>query len=119
MTDAGPNGMLEWSDHRVARVRRLCADTGVRLIIHTLSAVNVAEFVPHMTDAVDAYLAANIDLAAKLEAEVIVHAGMHFSERIDIRTRASLEDAYPTAVVAWLYKSRPSGRWTCTTAPSP
>lgn len=91
MTDAGPNGLLEWSDHRVARIRRLCADSGVRLLLHTLSGVNVAEFVPHMTEAVDAYLLANIELAAKLEADVIVHAGMHFSERIDVRTRASLE----------------------------
>jgi sugar phosphate isomerase/epimerase len=91
MTDAGPNGLLEWSDHRVSRMRRLCADTGVRLIIHTLSAVNVAEFVPHMREAVDEYLAANIALAAKLDAEVIVHAGLHFSERIEMRTKASLE----------------------------
>src|SRR5262245_17258931 len=81
MTDAGPNALGEWSEHRVARVRRMCAELDARLIIHTLSAVNTAEFVPHMSEAVDAYLAANIDLAAKIEAEVIVHAGLHFSER--------------------------------------
>lgn len=91
MTDAGPNGLNEWKNDRIERVRSLCADSGVRLIIHTLSAVNVAEFVPHMTEAVDAYLQANIDLAAKLNAEVIVHAGMHFSERIPLRTQVSIE----------------------------
>lgn len=91
MTDAGPNGLNEWKNDRIERVRSLCADSGVRLIIHTLSAVNVAEFVPHMTEAVDAYLQANIDLAAKLNAEIIVHAGMHFSERIPLRTQVSIE----------------------------
>jgi sugar phosphate isomerase/epimerase len=91
MTDAGPNGLNEWKNDRVERMRSLCADSGVRLIIHTLSAVNVAEFVPHMSEAVDAYLQANIDLAAKLDAEIIVHAGMHFSERIPLRTKVSIE----------------------------
>jgi sugar phosphate isomerase/epimerase len=91
MTDAGANGLLTWTPERIERVRRLCADKDVHLIIHTLSAVNVAEFVPHMTEAVDAYLAANVDLAAKLAAQVIVHAGMHFSERIDLRTKVSIE----------------------------
>jgi len=91
MTDAGANSLASWDADRVARMRKLCADRGVRLILHTLSAVNVAEFVQHMTDAVDAYLAANVDLAAKLGAEVIVHAGMHFSERIELRTKVSIE----------------------------
>jgi sugar phosphate isomerase/epimerase len=90
-TDAGPNGLTEWSDDRAASIRRLCDERGVRLIIHTLSAVNVAEFVPHMTEAVDAYLGANVDLAAKLRADIIVHAGMHFRERIELRTKVSIE----------------------------
>jgi len=91
MTDAGPNRLNAWRNDRVERMRSLCVDSGVRLIIHTLSAVNVAEFVPHMSEAVDAYLQANIDLAAKLNAEIIVHAGMHFSERIPLRTKVSIE----------------------------
>lgn len=91
MTDAGANSLDAWSDDRVAKVRRLASDLKVKLIIHTLSAVNVAEFVPGMRDAVDQYLAANVDLAAKLDADVIVHAGMHFSERLDMRMRASIE----------------------------
>jgi sugar phosphate isomerase/epimerase len=91
MTDAGPNGLNEWKNDRIERVRGLCADRDIRLIIHTLSAVNVAEFVPHMTEAVDAYLQANIDLAAKLNAEIIVHGGMHFSERVQLRTKVSIE----------------------------
>jgi sugar phosphate isomerase/epimerase len=90
-TDAGANGLLAWSGDRAERVRRLAEERGVKLIIHTLSAVNVAEFVPHMTEAVDAYLGANVDLAARLRADIIVHAGMHFRERIEQRTKASVE----------------------------
>ena len=90
-TDAEPNALSEWPEDRVQRVRRVCDDAGLRLVVHTLSAVNVAEFVPYMADAVDAYLAANIDLAARIGAEVIVHAGLHFSERVELRMRVSLE----------------------------
>ena len=91
MTDSGPNGLTEWKPERIEGLRRLCAERNVRLIIHTLSGVNVAEFVPHMTEAVDAYLAANVDLAATLNAEIIVHAGYHFSSVIEARTKVSTE----------------------------
>jgi len=91
MTDAGANSLDAWPKQRVAALRDLATSSGVKLIIHTLSAVNVAEFVPGMSAAVDDYLAANIDLAQKLDAAVIVHAGMHFSERVEMRTRTSIE----------------------------
>src|SRR5262249_5445714 len=91
MTDAGPNGLREWPDERAAALRAVSARTGTRVMLHTLSAVNTAEFVPHMSEAVDEYLGANIDLAAKLGADVIVHAGMHFGDRIEMRVAASIE----------------------------
>jgi len=91
MTDAGRNGLREWPDDRVAALRALCARTSTRVGLHTLSAVNAAEFVPFMSEAVDQYLDANIDLAAKLRADVIVHAGIQFGDRIDMRVAASIE----------------------------
>ena len=53
---------------RVRRVRQLCEQHEIQLGIHTLSAVNVAEFVPFLSDAVDAYIAAHVDLGKKLAA---------------------------------------------------
>lgn len=90
-TDAGPNALSQWPDDRIQRVRQLCDDAGLRLTIHTLSGVNVAEFVQHAAEGVDAYLAANIDLAARLQADVIVHAGFQFRDRVDLRKQTSLE----------------------------
>ncbi|MFW6195032.1 MAG: sugar phosphate isomerase/epimerase family protein, partial [Chloroflexota bacterium] len=58
----------------------------------TLSAVNTAEFSPHVSEAVDRYLEANVDLAVRLGCEwVIVHAGYHFSAAEDARMEAALE----------------------------
>ena len=89
--DYGPDALAEWTDARAEHVRRTCYERDLFLTIHTLSGVNVAEFSPFLTEAVDAYLAANIDLAAKLGANVIVHAGIHFSHQLDLRRQASLE----------------------------
>lgn len=88
--DTGPDALGHWPEDRVARVRALCERNELHLTIHTLSAVNVAEFSPFLSDAVDAYLEANIDLAARLHAQVIVHAGMHFSHAVEMRRQASL-----------------------------
>jgi sugar phosphate isomerase/epimerase len=89
--DYGPDALSEWSGARAEQVREYCGEHGLALTIHTLSGVNVAEFSPFLSEAVDAYLAANIDLAAKLDANVIVHAGIHFSHQMDLRLQASLE----------------------------
>ena len=44
--------------------------------LHTSSAVNVAEFSPHVADGVETYLRANVDLAVRLGCEwLVVHAG--------------------------------------------
>ena len=89
--DYGADGLTEWPGARADAVRAACRERDLHLTIHTLSGVNVAEFSPFLSEAVDAYLAANIDLAARLDANVIVHAGLHFSHQLDLRRQASME----------------------------
>ncbi len=89
--DRPPNRLDTWSDERVRAVRELCGRHDLHLGLHTLSAVNVAEFAPYLSDAVSTYLRANIDLANRLGcAWLVVHAGFHFSSHIDVRKTASL-----------------------------
>ena len=88
--DTGPNRLDQWPDGRLRAVRTLMERHQVTLTVHTASSVNVAEFAPHVADAVDAYLRGNIDLARRLDAHgVVVHAGMHFSSAIDDRMAAA------------------------------
>jgi sugar phosphate isomerase/epimerase len=90
--DTGPNHLDRWSLERVRAVRDLCGRHGIHLGLHTSSAVNVAEFSPHVAPAVDEYLRANADLAVRLGCEwVVVHAGFHFSSAVEARKTASLE----------------------------
>ena len=51
--DTGPNTLGNWNDERVKTVRNVCHQTGIRLSLHTSSAVNIAEFSPFVSDAVD------------------------------------------------------------------
>lgn len=89
--DHGANVLSNWSDERVRTVRELCDRHDIHLGIHTLSAVNVSDFSPYMSEAVDAYLAANIDLGQRLGVErVLVHAGLHQSSELDLRAQASM-----------------------------
>jgi sugar phosphate isomerase/epimerase len=90
--DTGANVFTSFDATRAAGIRDACARTGVRLGLHTSSAVNVAEYAPLLTDAADAYLRAYIDAAASLGAGwVVVHAGFHFSSNIRQRMEAGLE----------------------------
>jgi sugar phosphate isomerase/epimerase len=90
--DHGPNALANWDDDRVRKVRRLCAEHDLHLGIHTLSAVNIAEFSPYMSEAVDAYLQANMYLGERLGVDhVITHAGLHQSSELELRKRASIE----------------------------
>jgi sugar phosphate isomerase/epimerase len=60
--------------------------------LHTLSAVNVAEYAPFVSEAVDAYLEAYIAAMPRLGARhVVVHAGYHFTADVEMRMRAGLE----------------------------
>jgi sugar phosphate isomerase/epimerase len=90
--DREPNHLDSWSDGRVRAVRETCAHHDIHLGLHTASAVNVAEFSPYVSDAVDAYLRANIDCARRLGCEwLVVHGGYHFSSDLQTRKTASLE----------------------------
>jgi sugar phosphate isomerase/epimerase len=79
--DDGPNGLSTFDWARIDGVKGLCRETGVRISIHTRSAVNNAELSPHVSEAVDEYNRANIELARRLDCEaVIVHGGYHFGD---------------------------------------
>lgn len=88
--DIEPNPMESFDDARCERIATLCADTGVHLGLHTLSAVNIAEVSPFLRDAADRYLEAYVDIAVRMRAEwVVVHAGYHFTNDRELRMRAA------------------------------
>ena len=90
--DVGPNEMAAWSRDRARAVRETCDRTGIQIGLHTLSAVNVAEFSPYLSRAADEYLRASVDLANQLGCSwTVVHAGYHFSGDIEARRAVSLE----------------------------
>jgi sugar phosphate isomerase/epimerase len=77
---------------RAARIRGHCERDGIRLGLHTSSAVNVAELAPLVGDAVHDYLKAYVDAAAMLGAGwIVVHAGYHFSSHVTRRMESGLE----------------------------
>ena len=90
--DAGENAFTRFDAARAARIRDACARTGVELGLHTLSAVNVAEYAPLLSEATDAYLRAYVDAATRLGAKwVVVHAGFHFTSDVAERMQAGLD----------------------------
>jgi hypothetical protein len=81
--DRQPNHLNTWDAARVRAIRQHCERADIHLGLHTLSAVNVAEFSPYVSEAVDAYLRANIDVAHRLGcAWLVVHAGFHLAGRL-------------------------------------
>jgi sugar phosphate isomerase/epimerase len=90
--DTAANALTSFDDRRCAAIRTACAADRIHLGLHTLSAVNVAEYSPYVGDAVDAYLKAYVDASTKLGAEwIVVHAGYHFSDDKEQRMDAGLE----------------------------
>ncbi len=90
--DTAANAITTFDGKRAAAVRAACEKHGVHLGLHTLSAVNVAEYSPYVSDAVDAYLKSYIDIYPKLGAEwIVVHVGYHFSKDKELRMQAGLE----------------------------
>jgi sugar phosphate isomerase/epimerase len=90
--DRPPNRLDTWDTARLRAVREQCVRHDIQVGLHTLSAVNVAEFSPYVSEAVDTYLRANIDLALRLGCPwMVVHAGYHFSSQIEARQAAALE----------------------------
>jgi sugar phosphate isomerase/epimerase len=96
--DREPNILTGWTNERVRSVREACERHDIHLGLHTQSSINVAEYAPYLSEAVDEYLRANIDLAVRLNcAWVEVHAGYHFSSNLDDRKAHSLERLKRTA----------------------
>jgi sugar phosphate isomerase/epimerase len=90
--DAGANALGTIGGARAAAIRAGCELHGIRLGLHTASAVNVAEYAPFVGEAVDRYLEAYADAAVLLGAGwIVVHAGFHFTSDRDERMRAGLE----------------------------
>ncbi len=90
--DAGENTFTRFDDARCRAVRSACERHGVHLGLHTLSAVNVAEYSPILSEAVDDYLRVYIDIAPRLGAEwIVVHAGYHFTADVRMRMEAGRE----------------------------
>lgn len=90
--DTGANRVDSFDDARAGAIRTKAAKLGITFGLHTLSAVNIAEYSPFLSDATDAYLRAYIDVAPRLGATwIVVHAGYHFTSDKAMRMEASLQ----------------------------
>ena len=90
--DTAANALTTFDDKRAAGVRALLEKHDLQLGLHTLSAVNVAEYSPYVSDAVEAYLKAYVDIYPKLGAKwIVMHAGYHFSSDKPMRMEAGME----------------------------
>jgi sugar phosphate isomerase/epimerase len=90
--DTGANAVNSFDATRARGVRALLEKHRVHLGLHTLSAVNVAEYSPFLSDAVDAYMRAYIDAMPLLGASsIVVHAGYHFTSDPEMRMQAGLD----------------------------
>jgi sugar phosphate isomerase/epimerase len=79
--DLPPNDLASFDTARIRNVRDLCETHGIEIGIHPSSAINNAEYVPILSEAVDDYLFANLDLAARLSCGWLVgHGGYHFGD---------------------------------------
>lgn len=90
--DTGDNALDRFDAARCADIRRACDAHGIQLGLHTASAVNVAEYAPHVSAGVDRYFEAYLDMYHQLGARwVVLHAGYHFSSDQPQRMQAGLD----------------------------
>jgi len=90
--DTAENALTAFDAKRCAAVRKLLDKHHVKLGLHTNSAVNVAEYSPHVADAVTDYLKSYVDIFPKLGASwMVVHAGYHFTKDKGMRMKAGRE----------------------------
>jgi sugar phosphate isomerase/epimerase len=90
--DTGANAVISFDAQRARGIRMALEKHGVHLGLHTLSAVNVAEYSPFLSEAVDAYLKAYIEAMPLLGASsIVVHAGYHFTADVEMRIAAGLK----------------------------
>jgi len=90
--DTGDNALPKFDAKRCAVVRKLLDKHGIELGLHSNSAVNVAEYSPHVADAVTDYLKRYVDLVPGLGASwTEMHAGYHFTKDKKARMEAGKE----------------------------
>jgi sugar phosphate isomerase/epimerase len=90
--DTAPNLLPTFDAKRCAGVRGQLEKHGIRLGLHTNSAVNVAEYSPYVDDAVTEYLQSYVDIFPRLGASwMVVHAGYHFTRDRPARMQAGKE----------------------------
>lgn len=90
--DTGKNAMPLFDAKRCAGVRKLLDKHGLKLGLHTNSAVNVAEYSPVVSDAVTDYLKSYVNIFHKVGASWMeVHAGYHFTRDKQARMEAGKE----------------------------
>lgn len=79
-------------DPEIGHIIDVYENHSISLGLHTLSAVNTAEFTPPLKEAVREYLFTFIDIAAAIDADrTIVHAGYHFTSDAEKRRETSLK----------------------------
>jgi sugar phosphate isomerase/epimerase len=89
--DTAANALTTFDDRRAAAIRSACEKNNINLGLHTLSAVNVAEYSPYVSDAVEQYLKSYVDVYSRLGAKwMVVHAGYHFTDDKQLRMEAGL-----------------------------
>jgi sugar phosphate isomerase/epimerase len=90
--DTAANALTTFDDARAAGVRTACERHGIHLGLHTLSAVNVAEYSPFVSEAMDQYLRSYVDIYPKLGAKwIVAHGGYHFTADKQMRMEAALD----------------------------
>lgn len=90
--DVEPNSLESFQPERCENIKRSLRENGIKLGLHTLSAVNTAEYSPFVSEAVDNYLKCYIETADKLGAEwIVIHGGYHFTGDYKARMKAGLD----------------------------
>ena len=99
--------LLQKDSPRMKKAKAQLDKAGVRLGLHTLSAVNIAETSPFVAKAADEYLAAYIDAAGRLGAGwIVVHGGYHFGSDKKPRMDAAVARIGRAAKLAEKKKAR-------------
>ncbi|HEX6157357.1 MAG TPA: sugar phosphate isomerase/epimerase [Burkholderiales bacterium] len=83
--------LLQKGSSRWRNARTQLEKAGIKLGLHTLSAVNIAETSPYVSEATDGYLAAYMSAAQHLGAGwIVVHGGYHFGSDKQARMDAAV-----------------------------
>jgi sugar phosphate isomerase/epimerase len=93
--------LLQKDSPRLKKARAKLEKAEIRLGLHTLSAVNIAETSPFVAEAADEYLEAYIDAARRLGAGwIVVHGGYHFGSDKRARMEAAVARIARAAKIA-------------------